>query len=138
MFGRQMRELERQHTIVSYKKTNMSKEKLIEIVDGIRITKPWNKEMYEHNDRVSYEMKKNIFNAMNDAYKSDNETLLRVLGKFVCSYGFGQGYELDEMYEEICRELDNVQNFWLNDIYPDMVKDGLVPATKHNFVGYKK
>ncbi len=138
MFVKQMRELERQHTIVSYKKTNMSKEKLIEIVDGIRVTKPWNQTMYDHNDKVADEMKKNIFNAMNDAYKSDNETLLRDLGKFVCSYGFGQGYELDEMYEEICRELDNVQNFWLNDIYPDMVKKNLVKPTTINFVGYKK
>ena len=75
---------------------------------------------------------------MNDAYKSDNETLLRDLGKFVCAYGFGQGYELNEMYEEICRELDNVQNYWLNQEYPDMVSKGLVPPTTINFVGYKQ
>mgnify|MGYP003123444484 CR=1 FL=1 len=27
---------------------------------GIEITKPWSKEMYDHNDIVSEEMKKNI------------------------------------------------------------------------------
>ena len=28
---------------------------------GIEITKPWSREMYDHNDIVSEEMKKNIF-----------------------------------------------------------------------------
>ena len=116
----------------------MSKEKLIEIVDGIRITKPWNEDMYKHNDKVASEMKENIFNAIGDAFKNDDEDRLREIGKNVCAYGFGQGYELAEMHEEICRELDNIQNYWLNDVYPDMVNKKLVPATKHNFVGYKK
>jgi len=31
-----------------------------------------------------------------------------------------------------------VQNYWLNEVYPDMVKQGLVQPTKNNFVGYKK
>lgn len=116
----------------------MSKEKLIEIVDGIRITKPWNPQMYEHNDKVASEMKENIFTALMVAYNCEDEILLKVIGKHVCSYGFGHGYSLDEMHEEICRELDNVQNYWLNEVYPDMVKDGIVEPTTINFVGYKK
>lgn len=138
MFARQMRELERQHTVVTYKNTNMSKEKLIEIVDGIRITKPWNEDMYKHNDKVASEMKENILFAVNDFYKNDDEHNLRAIGESVCAYGFGQDYDLDEIHHEICRELDNIQNYWLNDIYPDMVKKGLVSATTINFVGYKK
>lgn len=116
----------------------MSKEKLIEIVDGIRITKPWNKDMYKHNDKVASEMKEHIFIALNESYISHDEDRLRTIGKHICAYGFGQGYDLDEMHHEICRELDNVQNYWLNDIYPDMIKDGLVKPTTINFVGYKK
>lgn len=116
----------------------MSKEKLIQIVDGIRITKPWNPQMYEHNDKVASEMKENIFNAVNVAYKCEDEILLRTLGRHVCAYGFGQGFGLDEMHADICRELDNIQNHWLNEIYPDMVKQALVKPTKINFVGYKK
>lgn len=116
----------------------MSKEKLIEILDGIRITKPWNETMYEHNNKVASEMKDNIFTAINDYYTKDDEDNLRVIGECVCAYGFGHGYDVDEMHREICRELDNVQNYWLNDIYPDMVKKGLVKQTKINFVGYNK
>lgn len=116
----------------------MSKEKLIEIVDGIRITKPWNEDMYKHNDKVASEMKENILFAVNDCYKNDDEHNLRAIGESVCAYGFGQGYDLDEIHHEICRELDNIQNYWLNDVYPDMVNKGLVSATTINFVGYKK
>lgn len=116
----------------------MSKEKLIEIIDGIRITKPWNEDMYKHNDKVASEMKENILFAVNDCYKNDDEHNLRAIGESVCAYGFGQGYDLDEIHHEICRELDNIQNYWLNDVYPDMVNKGLVPATTINFVGYKK
>jgi hypothetical protein len=116
----------------------MSKEKLIEIVDGIRITKPWNEDMYKHNDKVASEMKKNILFAVNDCYKNDDEDRLREIGKNVCAYGFGQGCDLDEIHNQICIELDRVENWWLNQEYPDMVKKGLVPATTINFVGYKK
>jgi len=116
----------------------MSKEKLIEIIDGIRVTKPWNKSMYDHNDKVASEMKENIFTAIKDSYENDDEHNLRVIGECVCAYGFSTLYDIDELQEEICRELDMVQNYWLNEVYPDMVKDGLVQPTKNNFVGYNK
>lgn len=110
--------------------------KVLKIVDGIEITKPWNEGMYKHNDVVATEMKENIFTALNDAYKNDDESRLRAIGKNVCAYGFGSSFDMDEMHAEISKELDNVQNYWLNEIYPYMVKDGLVPATSKNFVGY--
>lgn len=110
--------------------------KVLKIVDGIEITKPWNDSMYKHNELVADEMKENIFNALNSAYDSDNESLLRQIGKYVCSYGFGSMYDMDEIHAEICKELDGVQNYWLNDIYPDMLKDGLVTPMSKRFVGY--
>lgn len=116
----------------------MSKEKLIEIIDGIRVTKPWNEDMYKHNDKVASEMKERIMFAANEFYKIDDEFNLRLIAESICAYGFGQGYDLDEIHHEIFRELDNIQNYWLNDVYPDMVKKGLVEPTTINFVGYKK
>ena len=110
--------------------------KVLKIVDGIEITKPWNEGMYKHNELVADEMKENIFNALNQAYDSDDEFTLRKIGKYVCSYGFGDMYDMDEMHSEISKELDNVQNYWLNDIYPDMLKDGLVTPMSKRFVGY--
>ena len=114
----------------------MSKEKIIKIVDGITITKPWNGAMYEYNDNVANEMKANIIDAINIAYKAGDIKLVNKIQKYICSYGMGAMYSIDAVYREAVDELDRVQNFWLNDIYPDMVKDGIVqPATK-SFVGF--
>jgi hypothetical protein len=116
----------------------MSKVKVLDVKYGIAITKPWSQEMYKHNDTVASEMKENIFQALNKAYEDDNETALREIGKSVCAYGFGQGFDIDEMHSEICRELDIVQNYWLNDEYPYLVSKGYVENVKMNFVGYDK
>jgi len=116
----------------------MSKAKVLGTMYGIQITKPWNNEMYEHNDLVAEEMKENLFQAINEAYQKDDETSLREIGKSLLAYGFGQGYDLDEIHAEICRELDMVQNYWLNEEYPYLVKKGYVKNTKMNFIGYDK
>ena len=116
----------------------MSKIKVLDVKYGIAITKPWSKEMYEHNDKVASEMKENIFQALNEAYSKDDETALREIGRSVCAYRFGDGYDMDEIHIEICRELDNVQNYWLNDEYPSLVRKGYVKDIKIGFVGYDK
>lgn len=114
----------------------MSKEKVIKIVDGITVTKPWNSAMYEHNDNVANEMKANIIDAIDIAFKAGNTKLVNDIQKYICSYGMGAMYSIEEVYTEAVLELDRVQNFWLNDIYPDMVKDGIVNQTTKNFVGF--
>jgi hypothetical protein len=114
----------------------MSKEKIIKIVDGITITKPWNTAMYEYNDIIANEMKANIIDAIAMAYKAGDIKLVNEIQKYICSYGMGAMYSIDDVYREAVDELDRVQNFWLNDIYPDMVKDGIVKGTTKGFVGY--
>ena len=42
---------------------------------GVTITKPWSKEMYEHNDTVADFMKENIFTALTSAYNQCNSNL---------------------------------------------------------------
>jgi hypothetical protein len=71
-------------------------------------------------------------------YKKNDEAALREIGKSVLAYGFGQGYSMDEMYNEICSELDVVQNFWLNEEYPYLAKKGYVRVVEIGFVGYDK
>lgn len=116
----------------------MSKVKVLDVKYGIIITKPWSQEMYKHNDKVASEMKENIFLTLNKAYENDDEISLREIGKSICAYSFGQGFGMDEMYSEICRELDRVQNYWLNDEYPYLVSKGYVENLKEGFVGYDK
>jgi hypothetical protein len=105
---------------------------------GIQITRPWNKEMYEHNDKVSSTMKEAITQALNKAYKEKDETNLRVISKAICSYGHGDSYGLDSIYADARTELDRIQNYWLNDhCWPDLVKAGIVQDIPTKFVGYK-
>ena len=138
MFAKPMRELERQHTLVTYKKTNMSKLKVLGKKYGIEITKPWNQEMYDHNDKVAEVMKERIMDALTEALQSYDEGRMRVIQKHICAYGMDSGYSIEEVHQEACRELDNVQNFWLNEEWPYMVKGGLVEDVEKGFIGYDK
>jgi hypothetical protein len=103
---------------------------------GVEITRPWNPAMYEHNDKVAQIMKENIFKSLNIAYVDDDEAVLRDIAKAILAYGFGDDYDFDSMYEEACIGLDQIQNYWLNEEYPWLVKMGYCPAVEEGFVGY--
>ena len=106
---------------------------------GITITKPWNTEMYDHNAKVADLMKEAIFKALNVAYNKNDEEELRYVAKAICSYGHGDGYSLDDIHADACRQLDMVQNYWLNDwCWPDLLRRKLVEPIDINFVGYDK
>ena len=103
---------------------------------GIKITKPWSKEMYDHNDMVSQLMKleiiKSIVNFQNDFDKL-NELMVLCGG-----IKYGDSYDIEELKEDCLNEVDNVQNYWLNEEYPLAVSNGLVDDVKLKFVGYDK
>ena len=46
-------------------------------------------------------------------------------------------YDINEVHDEACRELDMVQNYWLNTMWDDMLKLGVVDIEK-KFIGYEK
>ena len=103
---------------------------------GIKITKPWSKEMYDHNDMVSQLMKleiiKSIVNYQNDFDKL-NELMVLCGG-----IKYGDGYRIEELKEDCLNEVDNVQNYWLNEEYPYAVSNGLVNEVGLKFIGYDK
>jgi len=105
---------------------------------GIQITRPWNKEMYDHNDTVSYQMKDNIEKALNTLHLESEEDALRSISKHVCAYGFGMGYDAEQILERTLMELERAENFWLHEEYPDLVIKGFVPEIEQGFVGYDK
>ena len=80
---------------------------------GIEITKPWSKEMYDNNDMVSQLMKleiiKSIVNFQNDFDKL-NELMVLCGG-----IKYGDSYDIEELKEDCLNEVDNVQNYWLNE-----------------------
>ena len=107
---------------------------------GIEITKPWSKEMYTHNDEVQELQKAQVATLLEkfskEAKDSDDENL-HTLGKIICGYGFGDGYDIDEMTEQISRDLENAQSFWMNeDVWPDVLERDWVTPIDIDYVGY--
>ena len=105
---------------------------------GIKITKPWSKEMYDHNDKVADLMKAEILLSIKK--NKNNWDMLNEL--MVLCGGIQWGPSLNgnddtsELYEEVMNQLDNVQNYWLNEEYPYYAEKGLVSDIDLEFIGY--
>jgi hypothetical protein len=110
--------------------------KTLETKYGINITKPWNQDMYTHNEKIGEIMKLNIKKALIKAYSEDDEKSLREISKAVVAHGYGSGYEIGDIYDETILGIENAENYWLNGEYPDLVKDGYVPELLEDMVGY--
>ena len=101
------------------------------------IKKPWSKEMYDYNDKVADIMKDEIQSQLESAYSSKNEDKINELVTLCGGIKFGDGYEIEELYDECLKELENVQNYWLNEEWDWSVKQGIVTdCIKIDFVGY--
>jgi hypothetical protein len=110
--------------------------KVVETKYGIQITKPWNNEMYDHNDKVAELMKAELLIKLELAKETDDEELLRKVSSVVCPTGYGSGYEFEDIYNDAIRELEMVENYWLNEEYPYGVSKGIVPSVELEFIGY--
>jgi hypothetical protein len=97
--------------------------------------KPWSNEMYEWNDNVAELMKAEI--KIQIEKNKDDWDKLNELVTLCGGIKFGEGYEIDELYDECLKELENVQNYWLNEEWDWSVKQGIVnDCIKIEFVGY--
>ena len=117
---------------------------------GIEITKPFSKEMYDHNDKVSVIMKANILSAwikLLDEFGdfdmdtewcviSDDSDIAK-LQKEICYSGFGGGYTISNVDKEVRDELENMANYQLAENYPYIVKLGLVKDFGVGMIGYE-
>ena len=101
-----------------------------------KVTKPWSKEMYDYNDKVADLMKRNILTSIHTNRNNwDNLNELMVLCGGI---KYGNGYNIDDLYLDVNKEVENVQNYWLNEEFPYAVKQGLVEDVPYKFVGYDK
>ena len=120
--------------------------KKVKTQHGIEITKPFSREMYAHNDKVADEMKKNLLTKWEALiYEIDPETDWEKFGddesvvklqKGICYSGFGGGYTLGDVDEEVKKEIDMMQNWQLHEEYAYLCFKGLVPRTKYGMVGF--
>ena len=100
-----------------------------------KVTKPWSKEMYDWNDSVSDLMKAEI--QIQIEKNKDDFDKLNELVTLCGGIKFGDGFEIEDVYTECLRELENVQNYWLNEEWAWSVEQGIVTdCIKIDFVGY--
>jgi hypothetical protein len=114
---------------------------------GIAITKPWSKEMYDHNDEVAEIVKDRVkamwIEAMNqyqaelgEEFMSDADWMqapaeMIKIQKAVTGYGFGSGYGIAEVSLCVEEELEYAPLYRLNEIAEDLELD-----LKKGFVGF--
>jgi hypothetical protein len=114
---------------------------------GIQITKPWSKEMYDHNDIVSEEMKKNIIKKWNTIVKrldmdqdwnllSDDSEIVK-LQKGICYSGYGDGFTLEDVDEEFRSEVENMPNYQLHETYSYLAFERMLPRTSFMLIGFE-
>ncbi len=124
----------------------MRKKKEPTFAYGIEITKPFSKEMYDHNDMVAKEMRLNIFKQWNALIHGidmdtdwenfgDDESVVK-LQKLVCYSGYGSGYTLGDVNDEFCNELNNMQNWQLHEEYAYGCFERRLPRTKYMMIGF--
>ena len=92
--------------------------------------------MYDHNDMVSQLMKLEITKSIEN-YKNNFDKLNELM--VLCGgIKYGSGFDIDDLYQDVKQEVDNVQNYWLNEEYPYAVSQGLVNDVDLKFIGYDK
>ena len=114
---------------------------------GIEITKPHSKAMYEHNDQVAEEMKRNIasiwademikFNKT-DEWPSEGDSKMHTIQRAVCATGFGEGFTIDEVHTDFMSNLSDMANWQLHEEYSYLsFKNSIVPRTRFMMVGFE-
>jgi len=104
----------------------------------IVISKPWSKEMYAHNDKVSTEVRDEVWERWAKAYKEIEERELKKGGfseseweynvnqhmqdiqKAVTVIGYGSGYTVKDVEEDFIQELENAAYWRLKEISEDL------------------
>ena len=112
---------------------------------GIEITKPHSKAMYEHNDQVAEEMKRNIasvwademikFNKT-DEWPSGGDSKMHEIQSSICATGFGEGFTIDEVHTDFMSNLSDMANWQLHEEYSYLsFKNDIVPRTRFEMIG---
>ena len=123
---------------------NMPKGKQKKEQYGIEITKPHSTAMYDHNDLVADEMKKNVtsvwademikFNKT-DEWPSDSDSTMNEIQKSICAVGFGDGFTIDEVHKDFMSNLSDMANWQIHEEYSYMCHKGYVPQVEFSMLG---
>ena len=115
---------------------------------GIKITKPFSKEMYNHNHKIAEEMRINVADKIYDAYRraigevaanggmDQGEKDLRSLVEAFSGYHYGEGYKLLDVRDQGIEALNDCANWRLHEEYSYLCFKGIVPRTSKMMVGF--
>ena len=115
---------------------------------GIEITKPHSKEMYDHNDKVALEMRRNILSEIHIAYSqaigniaaeggmSAGEERLRDIQVEFTGVRMGDGYSPEEVKNDIINDVANSENWALHQNYGYLCYAGIVPKVSMKMIGH--
>jgi len=113
----------------------MKKEAKVEY--GITITKPWSKEMYKHNDAVADVVRETVgfmwieairefekeFDSNDEMLESEfigaSKELVEIQRAITC-YGFGYGYDVNQVAETVMQELEDAPLYRLKEIAEEL------------------
>ncbi len=115
------------------------KFKVLGVEQGITITRPFNNEMYAHNDKVREIQNDAIIEALESLRESEDSELVEKAVKSCSGYGYGSGYDQDDMIDDAIKNVETSNNSWMREeIWPDFIKLGLVQPIDIDYVGYNK
>jgi len=125
----------------------MTKAKKVEF--GIEITKPWSAEMYAHNEEVA-DLVRNEVEArwiaaitkfakdfdyndqmLDSEWGSASNELVEIQRAITC-YGFGYGYDVNQVAERVMQELEDAPTYRLKEIAEELELE-----LEKGFVGLK-
>jgi len=119
--------------------TTTQKFKVLGVEQGITITRPFNSEMYNHNDKVREMQNEAVIAALEGLRESEDEELIEKAAKACSGYGYGDGYDSNDMIDDAIKNVEISANNWMKDeIWPDFLRLGLVQPLDTDYVGYKK
>ncbi len=111
----------------------MKKEAKVEF--GITITRPWSAEMYAHNDQVADDVKRLVAenwrrefalvdsestNFASDTDWSCASPELEAIQRAVTCYGYGMGFSLSEVAQQVEYDLDTAAYWRLKEIAEEL------------------
>ena len=114
----------------------MTKYKVLGEKYGVTITRPWNAEMYKHNDTVREKMISNITNGLKKAYEAKDFDKLNIFSRALEGSIYGDSYRMSEMYRHLSQTAENAASWLLNQEYGYLVHFELVEPVDVELIGF--
>jgi hypothetical protein len=105
---------------------------------GITITRPWSKEMYDHNEELGDKLRVELMQTLDRVVELNDETELRKFSKAICYHGFGEGYSYNDIVNETRLDIETLPNFQMNEDLDWYINNGYIQQPEKRFIGYGK